>query len=163
MALSPASFAVNSSPASTYCRCAARRPGSRRPENYRSNARRYVRAARRENPHRGGEREERLREAIGLAQLHGMLRVDVQATGTSNHRSVARQHRRDVREMLQRRGVLREGFRRPCAECVDDHIESGEICSVRSNRSLMMACWATVLFSPHYSGHVSPRSTASRQ
>jgi len=68
------------------------------------------------------------REAIGLAQLHGMLRVDVQATGTSNHDQSRVSTGEDVREMLQRRGVLREGFRRPCAERVDDHIESGEIC-----------------------------------
>ena len=57
-----------------------------------------------------------------------MLRVDVQATGTSNHDQSRVSTGEDVREMLQRRGVLGEGFRRPCAERVDDHIESGEIC-----------------------------------
>lgn len=84
-----------------------------------------------------------------------MLRVDVQATGTSNHDQSRVSTGEDVREMLQRRGVLREGFRRPCAECVDDHIESGEICCGQVEQILDDGVLGDGFVLPaHNSGHV---------
>lgn len=84
-----------------------------------------------------------------------MLRVDVQATGTSNHDQSRVGTGEDVREMLQRRGVLREGFRRPCAERVDDHIESGEICCGQVEQILDDGVPGDGFVLPaHNSGHV---------
>ena len=79
--------------------------------------------------HRLGERTDRLREVFPIRESFRAFRVRVEGTGTADEEQTGVRAGEDIREVLSRGLVEREGFRRESSEPAHYGIKPGEVLS----------------------------------
>ena len=77
--------------------------------------------------HCRGKRLECIRELRTIRHTDGMLRIYKQASRATDHQKPGIGSGKNVTQMLQRRTVLRKRILCPCAESIDDNIETAQV------------------------------------